>query len=61
MLYEGHDKYDQFVTQLEAIKQELREIYDGPGMELHGAIYIFKLIIGGDMAFQGGSLGHAGA
>jgi hypothetical protein len=38
MLYEGHDKYDQFVTQLEAIKQELKEICDGPGMELHGAI-----------------------
>jgi hypothetical protein len=45
MLYEGHDKYDQFVTQLEVIKQELREIYDGPGMELNGAIYIFKLVM----------------
>jgi hypothetical protein len=61
MLYEGHDKYDQFVTQLDAIKQELREICDVPGMELYGAIYIFKLVIGGDMAFQGGTFGHDGA
>jgi hypothetical protein len=30
-------------------------------MELHGAIYIFKLVIGGDMALQRGTLGHAGA
>jgi hypothetical protein len=30
-------------------------------MELHGAIHIFKLVIGGDMAFQGGSFWHAGA
>jgi hypothetical protein len=29
MLYEGHDKYDQFVTQLQAIKQALRELCDG--------------------------------
>jgi hypothetical protein len=62
MLYaEGHDKYDHFVTQLDAIMQEMREICYGPGMELHGAIYIFKLVIGGDMAFQSGSFGHAGA
>jgi hypothetical protein len=25
MMYEGQDKYDEFVTQLQAIKQELRE------------------------------------
>jgi hypothetical protein len=61
MLYEGPDKYDQFVTQLQAIKQELRELCDGPGMELHGTIYTFKLVLGGDMAFQGGAFGHAGA
>jgi hypothetical protein len=60
MLYEGHDEYDQFLTQLDAIKQELSEICDGPGMELHGAIYTFKLVIGGDMAFQGGIFGHTG-
>jgi hypothetical protein len=51
MLYEGHDKYDQFVTQLRAIKQELRELCDGPGIEVHGMIYTFKLVLGGDMAF----------
>jgi hypothetical protein len=61
MLYEGHDKYDKFVTQLQAIKQELRELCDGPGMELHGTIYAFKLVLGGDMTFQGGAFGHAGA
>jgi hypothetical protein len=61
MLYEGHDKYDRYVIQLEAIKQELREICDGPGMELHGVIYIFKPVIGVDMAFHGGIFGHDGA
>jgi hypothetical protein len=30
-------------------------------MELHGAIYIFKFVIGGDMAFHGGTFGHDGA
>jgi hypothetical protein len=30
-------------------------------MELHGAIYIFKFDIGGDMALHGGTFGHAGA
>jgi hypothetical protein len=38
MLYEGHDKYDQFVAQLQAIKQELRELCYGPGMEMHGTM-----------------------
>jgi hypothetical protein len=61
MLREGHDKYDEFVTQLQVIKQELRELCDGPGMEPHGTIYTFKLVQGGDMAFHGGAFGHAGA
>jgi hypothetical protein len=30
-------------------------------MELHGTIYTFKLVLDGDMAFQGGAFGHAGA
>jgi hypothetical protein len=30
-------------------------------MELHGAIYIFKIVIGGDMVIQGGTFGHDGA
>jgi hypothetical protein len=30
-------------------------------MELHGTTYTFKLVLGGDMAFQGGTFGHAGA
>jgi hypothetical protein len=30
-------------------------------MELHGTIYTFKLVMGGDMAFQGGAFGHVGA
>jgi hypothetical protein len=61
MLYEGHDNYDEFATQLQAIKQELRVLCDGPGMELDGTIYTFKLVMGGDMAFQGGAFGHVGA
>jgi hypothetical protein len=60
-MYEGHDKYDKFVTQLQTIKRELRELCDSPGMELHGTIYTFMLFLGGDMSFQGGAFGHAGA
>jgi hypothetical protein len=30
-------------------------------MELHGAIYIFKIVIGGDTVIQGGTFGHDGA
>jgi hypothetical protein len=53
VLYEGHDKYDQCVTQLQVIKQDLsRDLCNGPaGMEMHGTIYTFKLVMGGDMAF----------
>jgi hypothetical protein len=53
MLYEGHDNYYHFVTHVEAIKHELRELCDGLDMEMHGIIYTFKLVLGGDMAFQG--------
>jgi hypothetical protein len=61
MVYDGrYDKYDQFVTHFHAIKQELGDLCDGPGMELHGTIYTFKLVLGGDMAFEGGAFGHVG-
>jgi hypothetical protein len=30
-------------------------------MEMHGTIYSFKPVMGGNMAFQGGAFGHAGA
>jgi hypothetical protein len=36
MAYEGHEKYYQFVTQLQAIKEELRELCYESGRELHG-------------------------
>jgi hypothetical protein len=61
MLHEVHDKYDQFGTQFHAIRQEHIELCDGPGMELHGTIYTFKLVLGGDMAFQGGAFRNVGA
>jgi hypothetical protein len=61
MLFEGHYKDGQFVKQLDVNKHELREICDSPEMKLHGAIYIFEIAIGGDMAFQGVTFGHAGA
>jgi hypothetical protein len=56
MICEGHNKCDKFVTQLQAIKQEvLREICYGPRMKLHEAkVYTFMLVIGCDMAFHGG-------
>eukprot|EP00873_Tetraselmis_striata_P038123 jgi/Tetstr1/458387/TSEL_044825.t1 len=52
VLYEGQDKYDQFINQLEAIKEHLMEITYGPGMKLHGEVYTFKLVLGGDMAME---------
>jgi hypothetical protein len=30
-------------------------------MERYGTIYTFKLVLGGDMAFQGGAFGHGRA
>jgi hypothetical protein len=60
MLYEGHDKYDQLATQLDAIKQELKEICDGLGLEMHGAIYVFKLVIGSWLVNRVESLGMLG-
>jgi hypothetical protein len=61
MHYEGHDKHYQFVTQLQAIKADLGDLCDGAGMELHGTIYTFKLVVGGNMAFQGRAFEHDGA
>eukprot|EP00873_Tetraselmis_striata_P010756 jgi/Tetstr1/431020/TSEL_002038.t1 len=61
MLYEGQDKYEQFITQMEAIKDQLMELCDGSGMKLHDEIYTFKMVLGGDMAWQSGIYGHAGA
>jgi hypothetical protein len=70
MLYVGHDKYDQFegfkspktITLKplppsgdQVVKHELGKLCDGPGMELHGTIYTFKLVRGNDMAFHGGA------
>jgi hypothetical protein len=53
LLYEGNDKCYHCVTQLEdlrTIKQELRDLCDCPGMEVHGTIYtLLKLVLGGDM------------
>jgi hypothetical protein len=31
ILHEGHDKYAQFVAQLQAIKHNMRKLCDGPG------------------------------
>eukprot|EP00873_Tetraselmis_striata_P038145 jgi/Tetstr1/458409/TSEL_044845.t1 len=61
MLYEGQDKYEQFITHMEAIKDQLMELCDGSGMKLHDEIYTFQMVLGGDMAWQSGIYGHAGA
>eukprot|EP00873_Tetraselmis_striata_P006096 jgi/Tetstr1/426360/TSEL_016672.t1 len=61
MLYEGQYKHAQFINEMEAIKDQLMEIVYGLGMKLHGEVYTFKLVLGGDMAFHGGIFGHAGA
>eukprot|EP00873_Tetraselmis_striata_P012416 jgi/Tetstr1/432680/TSEL_022048.t1 len=53
MLYEGQYKHDQFINEMEAIKDQLMEIVYGLGMKLHGEVYTFKLVLGGDMAFHG--------
>eukprot|EP00873_Tetraselmis_striata_P015617 jgi/Tetstr1/435881/TSEL_024769.t1 len=41
----GQDKYDYFINQMKAIKDQLMEIVYGPGMKLHGEVYTFKLTI----------------
>eukprot|EP00873_Tetraselmis_striata_P025189 jgi/Tetstr1/445453/TSEL_033232.t1 len=44
---------------MEAIKDQLMEIVYGPGVNLHGEVYTFKLVLGGDMAFQEAVMAHA--
>eukprot|EP00873_Tetraselmis_striata_P001057 jgi/Tetstr1/421321/TSEL_012292.t1 len=44
MLYEGQDKYEQFIPQMEAIKDQLMELCDGSGMKLHDDIYTFQMV-----------------
>eukprot|EP00873_Tetraselmis_striata_P014508 jgi/Tetstr1/434772/TSEL_023823.t1 len=61
MLYEGQDKYEQFITPMEAVKDQLMELCDGSWMKLHDDIYTFQMVLGGDMAWQSWIYGHAGA
>eukprot|EP00873_Tetraselmis_striata_P036759 jgi/Tetstr1/457023/TSEL_043687.t1 len=61
MLYEGQDKYEQFITQMEAIMDQLMELCDGSRMKLHDEIYTLEMVLGGDIAWQSGIYGHAGA